>query len=143
MEMSSSAIETDAMVQIHNDLRGEFGRLVPELEEDGTQAVYLPGGRFAVTVRPSSPSTVTVRKIVAARVDYQRPGLANYLITDHGAWLFGRYERNGDGLAIEHTLTISSLDSDTIRNVVMAIHMTACEAEQTLTACNAIQIDDE
>ncbi len=76
-------METTAtpMQYVHEVLAEEFGRMTPPLEDEGRlQAVYLPGGTYAVVVVQSTDTTVTVRKAVG-EPDFERPGLADYLLS--------------------------------------------------------------
>jgi hypothetical protein len=70
---------------------------------------------------------VTVRKPVGT-ADFTRPGLADYLLSEHSRWLFGRFERNDHMLVVEHTLSTNSLTAETLVRVVHAIHDAACTA---------------
>ena len=126
------------MQRVHDLMGSEFGRLAPELEEGGEiQPVYLPGGEYAVVVARSSPSTVTVHKTVGSP-DFSVPGLSDCLLREHSTWLFGRLERNGDALAVEHTLHTNVLDGGTLATVVKAVHEMAVATERFLTAAGAL-----
>jgi len=105
------------MQYVHEVLTGEFGRMTAALEDDGrVQPVYLPGG--------------------------ERPGLADFLLTTHSRWLFGRFERNEDLLVVEHSVTTDSLTPTAIVRIARTVHDEAVNAERTLQAIGALS-DDE
>ena len=131
------------MQTVHDVLAAEFGRMAPPLKDDDqVQLVYLPGGRYALFVCQSTETTVSVRKAVG-EPDFTRPGLADYLLTDHRRWLFGRFERNDDMLVIEHTLAIDSLTPETLVRVVRAVHDAAYRAEHMLLTIGAMEADED
>ncbi len=132
----------DPVMQKVHDLMGrEFGRLAPDLDEAGdVQLVYLPGGDYALVVARSSPSTVTVHKTVG-RPDFSIRGLSDYLLREHSTWLFGRLERNGDALAVEHTLHVAELDGGALATAVKSVHEMAVATERFLSAAGALTHD--
>lgn len=133
----------EVMQHVHELLVREFGRLAPELEDDGqVQAVFLPGGDYAVIVVPSSDETVTVRKAVGTP-NFAMPGLADTLLREHSSWLFGRLERNGDFVAVEHTLHHSELQARSLARVVKAVHEMAVSTERLLSAAGALTPAEE
>jgi hypothetical protein len=128
-----------SMVRIHELLTAEFGRMAAELEDDGRlQPVLLPGGTYVVLVEQSSEHTITVRKPVG-RPDFTRPGLAAFLLSEPSHWLFGRYGRVDDMLAVEHTLSLDALTPALLSRVVRVVHEAACDAEHTLVAIGALE----
>jgi|GEM_PF-6476217 hypothetical protein len=140
--MNGDTSTTTPMSFVHEVLTGEFGRMAPELEDDGrVQPVYLPGGRYAVVIGQSSRTTITVRKMIG-RPDFDRPGLADYLLTEHSRWLLGRFERNEDALVVEHTLTLDALTPATLVRTVRAVHEAATDGERTLIAIGALSEDE-
>ena len=132
------------MSHIHELLRQEFGRMAPSLDEDGTtQLVHLPGGRYAVVCRMTTPATITVSKTVALDLTFEQPGLADFLLREHADWLFGRFERVGGALRVEHTVTAAHVDGETLRRIVVAVHSSAFRAEGVLASCGVIDVEEE
>ena len=139
--MIDDTTTTAPMDFVHGVLAEEFGRMAPELEDDGRlQPVYLPGGSYAVVIAQSSPTTITIRKLIG-RPDFERPGLADYLLSEHSRWLLGRFERNEDTLVVEHTLTLDALTPGTLVRTVRVVHDAATDAERTLVAIGALSND--
>ena len=132
----------DSVMQKVHDLMGrEFGRLAPDLEDAGdVQPVHLPGGDYAVVVARSSLSTVTVHKTIGCP-DFSVQGLSDCLLREHSTWLFGRLERNGDALAVEHTLHVAALDGGALAAAVKAVHEMAVATERFLSAAGALAHD--
>ncbi len=129
---------TTVMDRVHDMLAAEFGRCATPVSDDGVQLVHLPGGRFAIVVRMSSDHTVTVSKLVG-EPNWELPGLADFLLRDHSRWLFGRFERNGDLLNVEHTLETAGLTSQALAAVIIGVQLATCEAEKTLLAVGALE----
>lgn len=139
--MNENTTTATPMAFVHDVLSEEFGRMAPELEDNGRlQPVYLPGGRYAVVVAQSSRTTITIRKMIG-RPDFDRPGLAGYLLTEHSRWLLGRFERNEDALVVEHTLTLDALTPETLVRTVRVVHDAATDSERTLVAIGALSED--
>lgn len=134
---------TATMQHVHEITTREFGRLARPLSEDGdgyVQAIDLPGAQYALSLCMTGDETLTVSLLVHDSVDYDRPGLAPYLLREHSRFLFGRYERVGEaGLAIEHTVFADPTISDgLIKRLVLAIHSSTIDTIQTLTATGAV-----
>ncbi len=108
------------------------------------QPLDIPGGRYAVVLRLSSPQTLTASKVVALSVDFERPGLADFLLREHAALMFGRFERVGErGLAVEHSVFSQAISGPQLTRVVLAVHQAAINAYQTLAAVGVIDEDEE
>jgi hypothetical protein len=137
---------TDTMHEVHRLLVDEFGRLAPPLEEDDTvQKVYLPGGEYALVVRPTGESAITIAKCVG-KPDFDTPGLSEFLLREHGTWLFGRLERVGDVLGVAHTIDSRQLDAASLARVVQAVQAMAVGTERLLERTGAMTVldaDDE
>ena len=126
------------MTQVHEMLRGELGQLAGDLAGDGAvQHVFLPGGTYAVSVRQSTSLTVTITKGIG-EPDWDLPGLGLFCLREHSNWLFGRLERNGDMLAVEHTLLIDGMTAQALTRCVVAVHESAIHTEQLLLAAGAL-----
>lgn len=134
------------MHDIHGLLVAEIGRLAPPLiDGEDVQLVHLPGGRYATVLRLSSPDTLTVSKKVANTVDFERPGLAAFLMREHSKFIFGRFECVGEGdLMVEDSIFVdSAVAGEQIMRVVMAVHAIAVEAHKTLIDVGVIEADDD
>ncbi|MCP9491661.1 MAG: hypothetical protein MSC31_17565 [Solirubrobacteraceae bacterium MAG38_C4-C5] len=129
---------------VHELAVQEFGRLAPPLaHDDSVQLLHLPGGEFAVVVLLSSPETLTVRKAVARGVDFERPGLADFLMREHAELIFGRFERVEENtLSVEHSVFAEAITGSQLARVALAVHEAALGAYKTLLAVGVIDEED-
>ena len=140
--MSDHIPTETVMGRVHDCLVREFGRLTPELIDEGrTQLVYLPGGRYATTVVLSSENTGYVRKALGP-ADLSEPGVAEFLLREHSKFLFGRFELNDDFIVVEHTIMVDCL-TEALPLTVRAVHSIACDAVQLLTQVEVLGTDEQ
>lgn len=137
---TDTTIET--MAEVHEILSTEFGRLAPELTQDGTQLVHLPGGAYAVVVHRSTEETITIHKGIGCP-QWDRPGLADFLLREHSRWLLARLERNEDMLAVEYTVLIDGLTPAVLRRAVTTVHQAAIGTERLLVSVGALELGEE
>lgn len=128
------------MERVERMLEREFGRLV-EGDDAGRVYVLLPGELDPPVVHAAAEGAVTVRVLVGA-ADFDRPGFADYLLQTHSRWVFGRFERNGRHLAVEHAMFADDVTSEQLGAVVMAVYESACEAARTLRAVGVLSAAD-
>lgn len=142
--MTPATIEM-TMQRVHELLVQEFGRLARPLADEGKlQLLDIPGGRFAVVLRASSEETLTISKAISDNVDFERPGLADFLLHEHADFIFGRFERVGErGLSVEHSVYAEGITGPQLTRVVLVVHSVAAEAYKTLEAVGVIAKTDE
>jgi len=128
---------------LHEMLASKLGMFVEPLEgvAENSVKVSLPGGDYVIVVRLNGGS-VTVSKFVSKEVDYNAPGLAAFLLADHGQYLYGRYEKVGEsGLAVEHSITMKAIMADNLAAIVLAVHHVAVDIEKTLIRAGVLVPD--
>jgi hypothetical protein len=130
--------------EVYAELQRELGeRLVVRLEPDASRVLIAychPGTEHAVLISLNESQNGTILVIdapVSVVADWSSSGLAELLLREQGGWLFGRNERWGEGLVIEHCLAAET-PPDHLAEIVIALADTAIRLERDLGRMGAV-----
>jgi hypothetical protein len=145
MHISHSEVSIE---KVHSDLQAELGkRLVVRKEGDpDTPIAYLyPGGEHAVLIfyhdAPLGP-ILRIDAPVAETADWHDASLAGVLLQEGAGWMFGRVERSGDGIVIEHNLWADT-PAKRLATMVVLLADTAVRLRQDLVRMGALTTMEE
>ena len=135
------------METIYGDLQRELGRQpIKKCEApDGPLAYCHPGAEHPLLIFFHSTPMGAILRIdapVAAKADWSSPGLSELLLREQSDWLFGRAERSGEGVVIEHCLRADS-PPDQLASVVIGLADTALHLRYDLARMGGLTILEE
>jgi len=136
--------ETHLLTRVTMDLRDLFGQLVEPHDGEGPVQVSFPGHDYVVCLWPIDHERALFRIVVpvTAHADWTTSGLPDFLIREAGRFIFGRLERCGDGITLEHAL-FAATPAEDLGYVIRALVHTAVRLERDLCRMGALSEPDE
>lgn len=147
--MSSQHPDSDlAMTNLYAALRTELGsrQILREKADPEAPIAYLhPGADKPLLIFAHSTPMGTVLRIdapVSAHADWDTDGLADMLMCQQAGWVFGRVERAGDGIVLEHNLMADRVPAE-VAATVLLLASTACRLRYDLFSMGALTTTKE
>jgi len=145
--MGDDAISTTSE-QVFAQLQAELGKrqILRSAGDPKAPIAYLhPGAERPVLIffhdEPLGP-ILRIEALVSEKADWVSPGLAEMLLREQSAWMFGRAERRGEGLVVEHCLGADTVP-DWLATVVVLLAATALDLRHDLGRMGVLTIVEE
>ncbi len=126
--------------RVTETLRELFGDLATLDEVGGPIQIAFPGSDYLVCVwllENGEQPLLRVVAPVAHAADWANPGLPEFLLAEQCGYVFGRLERAGEGIALEHSLFAAASRKELDR-VVRTLTHTSIQLHRDLHLMGAI-----
>jgi hypothetical protein len=135
--------ETNLITRVAEQMRESFGDLVMEPRHGLPVQISFPGHAYLVCIWPLVDEREILRVVapVTEHAAWETSGLAEFLLREAGTFVFGRLERCGDGITLEHAL-LASASVEELSVVVRALAHCAVQLERDLALMGALSPDD-
>lgn len=140
MSVGANKISYELLLpRLHDELGG---RLVSRDGSDPRNPITFnpPGPEGPVLIYVHSTPLDTIVRIdapVAGAADWASPGLAEVLLREQAGWVYGRVERIGSGILIEHSLRATAGDAQ-VASTVLLLADTAARLHRDLSLMGAL-----
>jgi hypothetical protein len=134
--------------RVHAALQSELGKRQVVREQDDSDApiAYIhPGAEHPLLIFQQNTAMGLILRIdapVAAKADWSIAGLPELLLTEQGDWLYGRNERWGEGVIIEHCVPADT-PTDRLASIVVGLADTALHLHHDLARMGALTTPEE
>jgi hypothetical protein len=137
-----------AIQRAYAALQSELGKrqVIRKTDDpDGPIAYCHPGAEHPLMIFQHNTPVGAVLRIdapVAAKADWSTAGLSELLLREQSDWLFGRNERWGEGLTIEHCV-LADTPPDQLASIVVGLADTALRLHHDLARMGALTTLEE